>query len=56
MGRGKGPGLSTRNTPDRLERPTSSTSARAENRGAGSVMGIKLRRFCNGTRFAYQGY
>jgi hypothetical protein len=27
-----------------------------ENRGAGSVMGIKLRRFCDGTRFRYVGY
>jgi hypothetical protein len=27
-----------------------------ENRGAGSVVGIKLRRFCDGTRFRYLGY
>jgi hypothetical protein len=27
-----------------------------ENRGAGSVMGIKLRRYCDGTRFRYVGY
>jgi hypothetical protein len=24
--------------------------------GAGSVMGVKLRRYCNGTHFAYQSY
>jgi hypothetical protein len=28
----------------------------AENRAAGSVVGVKLRRYCNGTRFAYAGY
>ena len=28
----------------------------AENRAAGSVVGVKLRRYCNGTRFAYSGY
>lgn len=27
-----------------------------ENRSAGSVMGIKLRRYCDGTRFRYVGY
>jgi hypothetical protein len=25
-------------------------------RAAGSVVGVKLRRYCNGTRFAYAGY
>jgi hypothetical protein len=28
----------------------------SENRSAGSVVGIKLRRFCDGTRFEYVGY
>jgi hypothetical protein len=28
----------------------------SENRSAGSVMGIKLRRYCDGTRFRYVGY
>ncbi len=28
----------------------------AENRSAGSVMGIKLRRYCDGTKFRYVGY
>jgi hypothetical protein len=28
----------------------------SENRSAGSVAGIKLRRFCDGTRFEYVGY
>lgn len=28
----------------------------SENRSAGSVAGIKLRRFCDGTRFRYVGY
>jgi hypothetical protein len=27
-----------------------------ENRSAGAVVGIKLRRFCDGTRFRYVGY
>ena len=27
-----------------------------ENRGHGSVLGIKLRRFCDGTRFRYVFY
>ena len=27
-----------------------------ENRSHGSTMGIKLRRFCNGTRFRYVFY
>jgi hypothetical protein len=50
VGRGKGPGL---------EHGTNPTGWRAdvryvpshENRSHGSTMGIKLRRFCNGTRF-----
>ncbi len=29
---------------------------RSENRSHGSVMGIKLRRFCSGTRFSYRFY
>ena len=29
---------------------------RGENRSHGSVMGIKLRRFCSGTRFSYRFY
>jgi hypothetical protein len=28
----------------------------SENRSAGAVVGIKLRRFCDGTRFRYVGY
>jgi hypothetical protein len=28
----------------------------AENRSHGSVLGIKLRRFCDGTRFRYVFY
>jgi hypothetical protein len=28
----------------------------AENRSAGAVVGIKLRRYCDGTRFRYVGY
>jgi hypothetical protein len=55
VGRGKGPGL---------ERGTNPTGGRAdvryvpshENRSHGSTMGIKLRRFCNGTRFRYLFY
>jgi hypothetical protein len=29
---------------------------RSENRSHGSVLGIKLRRFCDGTRFRYVFY
>ena len=55
VGRGKGPGL---------ERGINPTGWRAdvryvpshENRSHGSTMGIKLRRFCNGTRFRYAFY
>jgi hypothetical protein len=55
VGRGKGPGL---------ERGTNPTGWRAdvryvpshENRSHGSTMGIKLRRFCSGTRFRYVFY
>ena len=55
VGRGKGPGL---------ERGTNPTGWRAdvryvpshENRSHGSTMGIKLRRFCDGTRFRYVFY
>ena len=34
-------------------RPTSATSPSSENRSHGSTLGIKLRRFCDGTRFRY---
>jgi hypothetical protein len=55
VARGKGPGL---------ERGTNPTGWRAdvryvpshENRSHGSTMGIKLRRFCNGTCFRYRFY
>ena len=55
VGRGKGPGL---------ERGINPTGWRAdvryvpwhENRSHGSTMGVKLRRFCNGTRFRYAFY
>ena len=55
VGRGTGP---------RLERGVSPRGWRAdvryvpshENRSHGSTMGIKLRRFCNGTRFRYVFY
>ena len=37
-------------------RPTSPTSPAHENRSHGSSLGLKLRRFCDGTRFRYVFY
>lgn len=55
VGRGRGPGLERGTNPrgwqaDVLHVPSS------ENRSHGSVLGIKLRRFCDGTRFRYVFY
>lgn len=55
VGRGRGPGLMRGINPlgwmgDVKYVPSS------ENRSHGSTMGIKLRRFCNGTRFRYVFY
>lgn len=55
VGRGRGPGLTRGVNPlgwmGDVEYVPSS-----ENRSHGSTMGIKLRRFCNGTRFRYVFY
>lgn len=55
MGRGKGPGL------ERGSNPTGwKASVRyipeSENSSSGAVVGIKLRRYCDGTRFSLIGY
>jgi hypothetical protein len=55
LGRGRGSGL-TRGRDPRGWRADVEYVPSGENRGAGSVMGIKLRRFCGGTRFRYVGY
>ncbi len=55
IGRGSGPGLERGRTP-RGWRADVRYVPSQENRSQGSRMGIKLRRFCNGTRFRYVFY
>jgi hypothetical protein len=55
VGRGKGPGLE-RGVDPRGWRADVRYVPSHENRSHGSTMGIKLRRFCNGTRFRYVFY
>ena len=55
VGRGKGPGLE-RGVNPRGWRADVRYVPSHENRSHGSTMGIKLRRFCNGTRFRYAFY
>jgi hypothetical protein len=55
MGRGKGAGLQHGRRPMGWRADVAYVPS-SENRGAGSVMGIKLRRYCNGVRFRYVGY
>ena len=55
VGRGKGPGLE-RGVKPRGWRADVRYVPSHENRSHGSTMGIKLRRFCNGTRFRYVFY
>jgi hypothetical protein len=55
VGRGKGPGLE-RGVNPRGWRADVSYVPSHENRSHGSTMGIKLRRFCSGTRFRYVFY
>ena len=55
VGRGKGPGLERGINP-RGWRADVRYVPSHENRSHGSTMGIKLRRFCNGTRFRYVFY
>jgi hypothetical protein len=55
VGRGRGPRLTSGATP-RGWRADVAYVPSAENRSHGSTMGIKLRRFCDGTRFRYAFY
>ena len=55
VGRGRGPGLK-RGTHPRGWLADVAYVPSAENRSHGSVLGIKLRRFCDGTRFRYLFY
>ncbi|CAN5217539.1 sporulation-specific Dnase NucB [soil metagenome] len=55
IGRGRGNGLTAGRDPRGWKADVEYVPS-GENRGAGSVMGIKLRRFCGGTRFRYVGY
>lgn len=55
VGRGKGPGLE-RGVNPRGWRADVAYVPSGENRSHGSTMGLKLRRFCDGTRFRYVFY
>ena len=55
IGRGRGSGLTAGRDPRGWKADVEYVPS-GENRGAGSVMGIKLRRYCGGTRFSYVGY
>jgi hypothetical protein len=55
VGRGSGTGL-TRGSHPRGWKADVAYVPSSENRSHGSVLGIKLRRFCNGTRFRYVFY
>ena len=55
VGRGNGKGLA-RGTRPRGWRADVAYVPSSENRSHGAVLGIKLRRFCDGTRFRYVFY
>ena len=55
VGRGRGAGL-TRGSDPRGWKADVAYVPSSENRSHGSTMGIKLRRFCDGTRFRYVFY
>jgi hypothetical protein len=55
LARGKGAGL-TKGIDQRGWRADVALVASHENRSHGSTMGLKLRRFCNGTKFRYVFY
>jgi hypothetical protein len=55
VGRGKGPHLVSGSSPRGWKADVAYVPS-AENRSHGSTMGIKLRRFCDGTRFRYVFY
>ena len=52
VGRGRGPGL-TRGASPRGSKADVRYVQSSENRSHGAALGIKLRRFCEGTRFRY---
>jgi hypothetical protein len=55
VGRGKGKGLTQGSRPRGWQADVEYVPS-SENRSHGSTMGIKLRRFCDGTRFRYVFY
>ena len=55
MGRGRGKGLERGSNPRGWMADVAYVPSH-ENRSHGSVLGIKLRRFCDGTRFRYVFY
>jgi hypothetical protein len=55
VGRGRGKGLMRGSNPRGWEADVAYVPS-SENRSHGSVLGIKLRRFCDGTRFRYVFY
>lgn len=55
VGRGRGKGLIAGSSPIGWKADVQYVPS-AENRSHGSSMGVKLRRFCNGTRFRYVFY
>ena len=56
MGRGRGSSALTRGSNPVGWKASVRLVPSGENRSHGSVMGIKLRRFCSGTRFSYSFY
>ena len=55
VGRGRGKGLTKGSSPPGWKADVAYVPS-SENRSHGSRMGIKLRRFCDGTRFRYVFY
>jgi hypothetical protein len=55
VGRGRGPGLTKGSSPHGWKADVAYVPS-SENRSHGSRMGIKLRRFCDGTKFKYVFY
>jgi hypothetical protein len=55
VGRGRGNGLMRGSDPRGWKADVAYVPS-SENRSHGSVLGIKLRRFCNGTKFRYVFY
>ena len=55
VGRGRGKGLERGSNPTGWKADVRYVPS-AENRSHGSVLGIKLRRFCSGTKFRYVFY